>query len=571
MKRRHAWLGGLLLGWAAGSHAEMRLLATATTDSYRSLTYGVSAFCQAAGFPLALADINAQAAETLRVPGLSGVDVQNHMWLLWLMSDRTNNQERSLATVAVLPTVDQAVVALQALRAVYGSHVWDDEQRLWRFSRPPTNTATLRSAAIAPVVYAANQEDYLFVSTSPDGVTWAAKHPIAHPPAAAIAIAGQIRVEIQPVTLAALLKASREQRAHGQNDDVSDAFERLLAEVRTLSLVVEASTEGVNASLSINAGPDTPLFARLHDMHAPAPFIWRLAPEQAPFAMASGGLNLWDLLSAYTPTNHPVAAQTSVRALANNGLNGDASAFVGRTSPTGTIYYASLLGTTNSAVAWQYAIADPQTLIPFMPSFNLATNGTRTVAGCHVLDLVFTEGRANNGTTNNPADMAAFMLRDGGMSLAATTNLLIVAFGPSNAINHILERVNRPADTGTSLPARCRKLLPNMPDAVCMALLLQPVALVRQIAESLPGMNPERIASLPEPGDGIVATALRGADGTLSITLRVSANEVARGQQAMREGQAALQEMFMQMAVQQLLQQRIGPSAPRRQHPDAKP
>jgi len=567
MIRRLSWLVLMVTVTTSIVHAEMRLLATAATDSYRSLSYGVSAFCQAAGFPLVLADINAQTADTLLVPDLIGIDVQSNMWLLWLMSDQTNRQARSFSTVAILPTVDRAAAALQTLAAAYPLRTWDDEHQLWRFSRPATNGLRTGSAGI---VYAASQENDLVVSASRDALVWATKHPRAPTVAAAMAIAGQVRIEIQPVTLAALLKALREQHGSVQTDTASDAPERLLSEVRALSLIIEASSAGVSVQMTITAIPDAPLFARLARMHAPAPMLWQLAPVQASLAASSGGLSLLELLDAYAPANPHEEPHAPHPTAAVGGFTGDAAAFIDRTSPTGVIYYATLLATTNRDEAWHYAMTSPQTLVPFMPSFNLATNGTRSVDGCPVMDLVFTESR-RAGVTNNPVDMAAFMLRDGGMSLAATSNLLVVTIGPSNAINHVLNHINHLPPHATPLPERCRKLLPTSDAATCAMILLQPVALVHQIAESLPGMSPERMASLPDPGDGIAASAERDEAGRLRLSLRISANEIARAQQALKEGRAALQEMFMQMAVQQLLQQRTGPADPRSRAPSSPP
>ena len=48
MLRRCSRLVLMIFIAASAARAEMRLLATATTDSYRSLTFGISAFCQAA-------------------------------------------------------------------------------------------------------------------------------------------------------------------------------------------------------------------------------------------------------------------------------------------------------------------------------------------------------------------------------------------------------------------------------------------------------------------------------------------------------------------------------------------
>ena len=562
MIRRSLRYGILLAGLATAAQADMRLLATATSDSYQSLTYGLSAFCQAAGFPFALTEINAKATETLLVPNLAGIDVQSNMWILWLMGDKTDTGQSMLATVALLPTVDHGAVALKAIGAAYPSRTWDDDQQLWRYARIPA-----KDGALTTVVFVAVKQNHLLASTSREAVVWVAAHPLPTADRGAAATAGQVRIEGQAVALSALFKASREQRPAGQAEAFSDGLERVLSEISRLALTVEAATEGITLHVTATAAPNSHLAGLIQRMHAPATPFWLAAPDNASVAMAGGGLGLWELIRAYSSTNRPADSESAQTTL-GDCLTGDSAIFIGRVSAKGSIYYASLLGVTNAVNAWQRAQSAPQSLLPFVPSFRIVTNDSRTVLGTPVLDYVFAESRPVSGTaalTNNPADMAAFMLRDGGLSLALAGNLLVTTFGPTNAMDQVLGRIATPMAGATPLPVRCHELLPAIPDSPCSALLFLPVALVRQIAESLPGMKPEHLAALPEPGEGAAAAVMRDRDGTLHLMLRVSANEVNRTQIALSEGRAALQDIFTQMALQQMMQRQIMPKDPRRQ------
>lgn len=546
----------LLAGLAGAARADLRVLATASSDSYQALTYGLAAFCQAAGFPFALAEINAKATETLLVPNLAGIDQESNMSLLWLMGDKGDTRQSVLSIVAVLPTVDLGAAALTAIGSAYPSRTRDDEYQIWRYARPPSTNALL-----APVIYVAVKQKRLFTSTSREAVAWAASHPALTASASLAAATGQVRIEGQAIALSALLKASREQRPAGKTDVFTDGLERILFDVNRLALTIEAATEGITLHLTVEPVPGSRLAGLVRRMHAPAMPFWLAAPENASVAMAGGGLGLWELIRAYTPTNTPADSDNALNTI-GDCLTGDSAVFIGRVSAKGSIYYASLLSVTNSAVAWQRALVAPQSLLPFVPSFRIVTNDTREILGTPVLDYVFAESRPVSGTaalTNNPADMAAFMLRDGGMSLALLSNQLVTTFGPTNAMNQVLSRVAYPVTEADPLPVRGRQLLPSIPASPCSVLVFHPVALVHQIAESLPGMKPERLAALPEAGEGAAAAISRDTNGTLHVLLRVSANEVNRTQVALSEGRAALQDMLTQMALQQMMQRQIMP------------
>jgi hypothetical protein len=543
---------------AAAVRADMRLLATVETDSYRSFTLGAAAFCQAAGMPLTLADLDARAADVLLVPGMAGVDPQAHLWICWLMGDETNRLERSTVAVAILPTADNGAGALQVLGAAYPQRTKAGDGPLWRYARPAASNRT------EAVVFATVRNGCVVASLSRAAAAWVAGRPLPRPTAATTAIAGQVRVTFVPVALAALLKAAREQRPEGRTDDVNDALERLLGDVDTLSLVLEAATDGATLRLQLAPAAGSPLSGLTARLRPPAAGFWRLPPAGATLAAASGGITLWDVVRTYGATNRPAAARAAPQPLSAI-LDGDSLLYVARTESAGQIYFAAVQGTTDAEAAWRQAQAAPRALLPFAPSFAIRTNGWRDANGIRILDLVFGDSRSADpaAATNNPVDITAFMLHDGGMSVATNAGRLVYTIGPSNAIAEVLARLRAPAPDGPSLPTRCRTLLPNAADDACSLLLLQPVALLRQIAESLPNIRAERLAMLPEPGAGIAASVRRAPDGSLQVALRVSSDELSRAQVVLNEGRAALQEMFMQMAVQQLLQ-RTGAPDPRR-------
>jgi len=535
----------LLAGFAAIARADLRLLASATSDSYQSFTYGLSAFCQAAGFPFALTEINDKASDLLLVPNLAGVDVRRHLWLFWLVDAQKEQRASNIVSVAILPTADNAAATVQALANTYPLH--EEVQQLIRYALPPEQAA----GVAVPVLYIAVRHGTVIVSTSREAALWAADRPLPLPPAGATAIAGQVRFEIQPGVAATLL-AEAGNRLEG-SVPLREISKCLLADIRELTLVLETTTDGVTARLAVTPSPNTRLARLFLRIHPPATSFWQMCPDQATVAIVSGGASIWRIPDSYG-TNQDVQAHNAETML-GDCLTGDSAMFIGRASAiTGALYYAEIMGITNRADAWNRVLADPQAMLPFETSFRFVTNGTRTVQGTPVLDL----GRGGFVTSDSGkrklADMAAFMVRDGGVSVAATSNNLVVTFGATNAIEQILLRLaNQPANA-VALPARCRKLLPDLPDAPCSAVLLQPAGLVRQIAMSLPGLKPEQVAALPQPGDGVAAATTCDAAGVLHLTLRVSANEVSHLKDGMSKGQDALQELFMQMALQQMLQ-----------------
>jgi len=564
MKHRLLFPLVLLAGFAATAHAELRLMASATSDSYQSLTYGLSAFCQAAGFPFALTEINDKASELLLIPNLAGIDVQRHLWLFWLAGIPDDPQAPDVVSVAILPATDNATAALHALTNTYPLCIEEPEQHLWRYQQPALPLNPKKS--IAPVIYVAVHRGMVIVSVAREAVLWAINRPMPAPPAGASTVAGQVRFEFQPSMIAPFLAEKRDRPETSAPS--SDVPERMLADIRALTLVLEATTEGVTARLSVTPVPDTRLARLFLRIRPPAKSFWELCPEQAAVAMAGGGSSIWRIPDTYG--SNRTSRARNAETLLGDCRTGDSAVFIGRISATGALYYAEIMGITNRAVAWDRAQADPPSLLPFETSFRFASNSTRMVQGTPVLDLIRGGFAAPTDGRRNPADMAAFMVRDGGISVAATSNHLVVTFGPSNAIEQVLQHLANPPATALPLPVRCRKLLPDLPDAPCSAVMLQPAGLVRQIALSLPGLKQEWIADLPQPGDGIAAAITRNADNVLHLTLRVSANEVSRLTEFMNKGHKALQELFMQMALQQMLQierklDAVDPRDPKRQ------
>jgi hypothetical protein len=537
----------LLTGFAAIARGDLRLLASATSDSYQSLTYGLSAFCQAAGFPFALTEINDKASDLLLVPNLAGVDVQQHLWLLWLLDEQKNRQAPNIMSVAILPTADNAAATVQALANAYPLHAEEETQQLIRYAVPPEQAA----GVALPVLYIAVRHGAVIASASREATIWVAGRPLPAPPAGVPAAAGQVRFEIHPEVAVTLLAASGDLGEGSAR--LRDLSKCLLADIRALTLVLETTTEGITARLAVTPTPNTRLARLIQRIHPPENAFWQMCPDQATVAIASGGASIWRIPDAYATTNEAVRAHNAETVL-GDCLTGDSVQFIGRASATGSLYYAEIMGITNRAVAWNRALADPQALLPFETSFGFVTNGTHTLQDTPVLDLVRGGFVKPGGGKRNLADMAAFMVRDGGISVAATSNNLVVTFGATNAIEQILLRLGNPETNAMALPARCQKLLPDLPDAPCSAMLFQPAGLVRQIAMSLPGLKPEQVAALPQPGDGVAAATTRDAAGVLHLTLRVSANEVARLKDGMSKGHDALQELFMQMALQQMLQ-----------------
>lgn len=537
----------LLVACAAMARADLRLLASANSDSYQSLTYGLSAFCQAAGFPFALTEINDKASDLLLVPNLAGVDVQQHLWLLWLLDAPKGRLASNIVSVAILPTADNAAATVQALANTYPLHTEEEAQQLIRYAVPPEQAA----GVAVPVLYVAVRHGAVIASTSRAATLWVASRPLPTPPAGVTAATGQVRFEISPAVAATLLAAGGD---YGEGSvRVREILQCLLADIRALTLVLETTTDGVTARLAVAPSPNTRLSRLFLRIHPPANSFWQMCPDQATVAIASGGTSIWRIPDTYG-TNQVVQTRNAETML-GDCLTGDSAMFIGRASATtGALYYAEIMGITNRADAWNRVLADPQALLPFETSFRFVTKNTRMVQGTPVIDLVRAGFVTPGGGKRNLADMAAFMIRDGGISVAATSNNLVVTFGATNAIEQILTRLDNPETNAVALPARCQRLLPDVPDAPCSAVLLQPAGLVRQIAMSLPGLKPEQVAALPQPGDGVAAATTRDADGILHLTLRVSANEVSHLKDGMSKGQDALQELFMQMALQQMLQ-----------------
>ena len=538
----------LLAGFAGPARAELRLVASATSDSYQSLTYGFSAFCQAAGFPFALTEINDKASDLLFVPNLAGINVQARLWLFWLTDVQKDQPASNLVAVAILPTLDGAATTMQALASVYPDKTPEARSMILRYAVPSEEAPRVA----VPVLYVAVRRGFVIASPSRGAVLWAIGRPLPTPPAEASTAAGQVRFDFQPAALAAL--AAEEHAELFDQIPLLETARSMLPEIRALALTLESTTEGVTFRLSVSPMGPSPLAGLLRRMHPPSEDFWKICPDRSALSIAYGGMEFWQI-PALHGTNHASQARNAASVL-GDCLTGDRTLFVDRLAATNDLFYAEVFGITDRTVAWNRALADPQALLPFEMSIPFVTNGMRTIRGTPVLNLTrrgFASPSADGA--QHPADMAAFMLRAGGVSLAATTNRLVVTFGASNAMEQVLLRLaDLPTDANT-LTNRCRKLLPGLAATPDCVVLLQPTELLRQIAQALPGLQPEQLAALPRPGDGLAVSTVREADGTLCLTVRVSANEVARLQEGLTRGHGVLQEMFMQMALQQVLQQ----------------
>ena len=340
----------VLAGFAATARAELCLLASATSDSYQSLTYGLSAFCQAAGFPFALTEINDKASDLLLIPNLAGIDVQHHLWLFWLAGDPKAPETSGIVSVAILPTTDNAAAALRALTNTYPLRVEEPEQHLWRYAQMETQPSTA-AKSFAPAIYTVVHHGSLIVSKSREAVRWAISRPLPASPVGSTIVAGQVRFELQPAAIAAWL--TEDHNSPADNAGLRDVSEHVLADIRELTLVLEATTEGITAHLAVSPHPDT-LLARLFlGIHPPVNSIWQCCPDQATVAIASGGSSIWHISDTYG-TNLASRAHHA-ESLLGDCRTGDNAVFIGRTAATGTLYYAKIMGITDRTIAWKRA------------------------------------------------------------------------------------------------------------------------------------------------------------------------------------------------------------------------
>jgi hypothetical protein len=564
MRGCNRWLvffcGALL---ALSLRAEVKPLVVAESDSFHSLTYGLSAFCQAADFPFALTEINSAASELLFVPNLAGVDVQNRLcWAAVEDGSRTND---STVSVAILPTLDNGATVLRALEAFYPVRTTDADGRIWRYAHFAAATNLPADSAFnvpEMAVFAAIHQGHVVVSTARAGVEWGMRN---IPPAGnSVAKAGQVRIEIKPAAVAAMMKKDRETQAHDLPDEgmSTEGVERLLADLSALTLVLDATADGITVQMTAVPRPDSLLAKMSTQLRMPAERMWRMAPDNAALVVVEGGADARGFLREYDllPEN-----KLTKGTLANVGAwdeHGDVVLYVDHNSAAG-IYLAAVQVVTNRDRAWAQALATPQALLPMAPTVAMVTNGVRNMAGCRVVDFSFTPAKGPRTTAPNFMDMALVMQPAMTLSVAMTNDLMISVLGRSNAVEQVLRRLQEPVTNGTpALLARCRKQLPDLPAAPFFVAQIGPVALMRMIVDALPSETADLRVAFPQPGDGLTAVMVTETNGAMRFVLRVPANEVSRVKTAAEKAQTAVRDGFSHMAVEQMFQKRDGDLPP---------
>ena len=549
---------------ALSLRAEVKPLVVAESDSFHSLTYGLSAFCQAADFPFALTEINSAASELLFVPNLAGVDVQNRLyWAVVADDSRTND---STVSVAILPTVDNGATVMRALEAFYPVRTMTDaDGRIWRYAHfAAVTNLPADSAFNVPemAVFAAIHQGHVVLASSRSGVEWGMQHvPLA---GNSVAKAGQVRIEVKPAAVAAMMKKDREAQTHDFQDGKmnSEGVERLLADLGALSVVLDFNADGITMQAMAVPRPESRLARMATQLHMPSDRMWRMAPENAALVVVAGGADTRGFLREYDllPEN-----KLTQGALANAGAwdeHGDAVLYVDHNSAAG-IYLAAVQVVTNRDQAWAQALATPQTLMPMAPTVDMVTNGVRNLAGCRVVDFSFTAAKGPRATAPNLMDMALVMQPAMTLSVAMTNDLMVSVLGRSNAVAQVLRRLQEPVTNGApTLLARCRKQLPELPAAPFFAAQIGPVALMRMIVDALPSETADLRVAFPQPGDGITAVMAAETNGAMRFVLRVPANEVSRVKTAAEKAQMAVRDNFSHMAVEQMFQKRDGDLAP---------
>jgi len=556
------WISLLALFAFLPARAEMRLLATASSDSYESFTYGLGAFFQEAGFPFALTGINDFATDNFLVPNLAGIDVQASIGFLWLMKVNGNAISATPATVAVLPTTDHGSLAFEALARSYPQRTLEsfseNDAQFLCFSRA---TETNREAA---VVYAAIKQNMILTSRSREAMLWAVTHPLPITNTRGNAVAGQVHIEGDPAALAVFFKSRKAQQS-ASHDFLQEGLDTLFSEATKCSLTLEATAEGVTLDAGIRPLPGTPLAENVQRMRVPDQVLGRVSPKDASVALTSGGVQISTFI-------HDSLAQQKQDSQALQ--TGDMAVFVDHMGKD-EIYIAAFRGIRDTSAASAEVFSAPLKLLPFSTGLDVTTNGTRRIGNTWVHDYAMDtthSGPSPEKGSDNPLDFIGFLMQGKTMSVACVSNNWVVTLGPSNAMNQALECISRAwANPANSLASRCEEILPRVPETeICSAFMIKPVVLIKEIVMSFPGMNAESLSKLPSSGKGFAGFILRGKhDQSIHFLLRVPAKEVNAMQSALNESRASMQESLSRMALQHMLQNQILPKMPERfqQHP----
>lgn len=531
-------------------------LATVEMNGWSTFSSNLSVFCQSSGIPFALTGLSGRMGPAIYAPNLTGIDVTRPVRLYAL---RTSGKKP--ATVLALPLTDDGTVYLGALRECFQSEMQN-------------GTATVLSDPSGAI-----HEGSLSIVVA-GGTAWVSDRTVLAQAAAKAAPAGMqaqapgdIRIAVDVQALLPLIEANTN-KAHramttpppgapGMPADpaaIVDAEMQALVEicrqVRRLDIGIRLNGDGGTLTTTVEALPDTPLASILHQQHPPSARYTALIPADAFFGCAGGGLAGLNQLAKpygelmariYSAMPGLSGASDAMRGVMSRMLGiyaGDYAVAVMPDARSNGVLFAEIVALKDPAKAGEIlregmsAATNFYQQAPF--GLDLTSLPARVYAGATITSFRY---RPTAADPANPAMAPMMMLAPFLQRMTVEQTIvgqdLIMTIGRVGGIDQIVDRVRSNNNT-PRFYRNARQLFGESAAAPAEISHLSLSAALPQILKLMPSVNPQMLATLPPPGQGI-GTLTLVRDNSAVWVLRVTPSEV----RALMQSGPVLQQAVM--------------------------
>jgi len=539
-----------------------KIMGTVEMESWSGFTSNLSAFCQSAGLPFALAGLNGMTRQIFKSSDLSGIDLARPVRLYLLQpAISTNGIIRPPLGVLALPVIGDGHGYLDRLGSAYAKTSQVGAVHL--YSAPVDRRNGSRKLA-AQVL-----KDVVLLGDSADDVAAAAGVLQAGPAPASPRVVGDVRVSLDmtawlPMVEQGFAKTRREMarmpppampgaptNMTAVLDAEMDGAMSVLRQTQSVALGFKASDQDSTIYLRVDAVPGTTLAAALACLKPADARYASILPSNTLYGTVGGGLDALHVVAK----PYMAFVQRVYQAMPGmENMVGPMRELMMKSADlyTGDYAIGLLPDARNNGLllAEVFSIADaergralmreglamaskmnPQDVMGM--GMKIDIQPSRSYAGTDVSAYRY----QFSPSTNQAAANAAGMPQPGAMFMGVMTGLLasctletaivdnnsIVTLGRAGAIEQVIDRVRGGGDS--AFVKRAQAVFGDVQTPPVEIGHLALVATLERVAQNVSTLAPAQLAALPEPGEGIGFTAFH--QGTTWIgALRLTSSEL---------------------------------------------
>lgn len=513
-------------------------------SNYQSFLYGVGAFSRVADLDFVQTAISHALSEHLALPDPQCLSSSDLLRVLLTVDPALPRGDTNPATVALVPLALPAEQVAARYEAAYAAH---------RTAGPLTIYERPASSNLPPRLAVALTGSHLLSSPSPEALLWAWSNRtrlLDAPPSATSGSA--VRFVAHPQRLADLLGTYTEQVGEWI------AIDRLLRDLDSCSFAL--GFDGQAATFTAHAVPlaTAPLHTLADAWRIPGSTLWHDYPDNAFYVSLAASTNP-ALGQAYLGGVRFDLMRAPALLAPPGALTGHQLTYLAparQAQGLCLIHVEPLAPDASPGVA--AALKRLHTL-PRPSTFTLLPDGTFACGDTAVQRYrVETaadrapQGEAAAEKDSTWANLLGTLLKRAVFEAAVHDGHYIAALGPTNSIEQAIADLRLP-DKAITLHRRLSIQDNALSAELSAASTLQVAALLRHLVSSMPGVSEEKLRLLPSGGDGAAFGVCRDANRRITFSLRLNTTEIATLQRFNRSGRDLLQEAFLRMFSDQML------------------